>query len=146
VIRAATFADIPAIAALAIKVLESNERPGMVVSHDKVLRTVRACVGSARNFACVSEQDGVVVGALGALVSPDPFHFGHQCSILMWYSPDGEGIAMIKTLKRWLDTSTKDILFVDYTCEPGGDPRIEKLIQRLGFKERIPMYIMARPS
>lgn len=141
-IRPATYEDIPDLIEMAMMVLEDNQIEGMVVNRQKVSMAVRQCVQSRRNFSVVSEKDGVLAGALGAIVSPDIFHDGYQANILMWYGH--QGLEMMKQFDEWF-AQAPGLMMATYITEPGISTKVmARIMRKIGFDEGIAMFTKMR--
>ncbi len=142
-IRKAVPKDIQAITDLGVESLQQHDYP-LRISRNKVFQVARECVSSANNFAWVAVKDGKIQGAVGALVGENLFHERKKCSVVMYYSKiPGDGIAMMRTLKRWVE-GRPGIKMTEFVLEMDGDPRIELLLARLGFKPTPPVYLYMR--
>ena len=115
--------------------------PELVVSKERIYDSVKTCVNSAMHFSWVSEQDGEIVGALGALVVPNMMYERSQAVVLMWYCKrPGDGVKLMKSFLKWCD-SKMFIKQVQYSEELNADPRIGRLLRKMGFKEPLNFYL-----
>lgn len=143
-IRRAVPDDLPAIVALGLEALERGAYPELVISRAKVEALARQCVSAARNFSWVAEKDGEVGGALCAIVSPLPFHERDQAVVIQFYSRiPGDGIALIRAFLRWT-RGRPGIKLTQFTLETDADPRIAKLLVRLGVSHEHPVLVQVR--
>lgn len=144
IIRAANPSDIPAITALGIEALEKDAFPSMVIAPDKVEAMALECVSSASNFAWVAEENGKVVAAVSALVHELMFYERKQASVVQFYTTyPGAGIKLIREFLRWA-RSRRVIKMICFTLEVDADPRIGKMMKRLGLKEELPVWMELR--
>lgn len=137
-IRPATLSDVDGIAALGLEALGNPD--GLRVSREKVYEAARECISSRTNYAGVVVQDGEVVGALCAFVHELMFFERKQASVIQFYcKAPGEGIKLIRDFLAWA-RSRPMIKMIAFTLECDADPRIGKLLQRLGFDEEMPVW------
>ncbi len=143
-IRPATQADIPALVDLCIEALNVDPYPQLVIDRSRVYEGVKECVGSARHFSWVSEVDGVIHGALGALVLPFLMYERNLCQIVIWYCRNpGDGMHLMYKLFEWIKGKPM-IKQVLYEMNPKSDVRILKVFKRAGFTEVLPTLTMTR--
>lgn len=144
-IRKAVPADIPAIVELGIEALKDDPLDGLLISREKVEKMAIECVSAANNFGWVCERDGKVVGAVGALVHELMFYERKQASCVMFYCKQapGEGIALIRQFLRWA-RGRPAIKLIVFTLERHADPRIGRLLGRMGLKTGLPVFIETR--
>lgn len=134
-------ADIPAIVSLGIEAMNQGAYPNMVISRDKVEAMARECVSSAKNFAWVAEQDGVVGGSVCALVHECMFYERSQATVVQWYCKiPGDGIRLMREFIRWAN-SRSAIKMISVSLEYDADPRIGKILKRLGMDMTLPAFI-----
>lgn len=140
-IRAATPADIQAVGDLGLEAMELNPYEGLVVSERRIRDTARSAITSPSDFCMVCEQDGQVVGAVTAVVHEMTFYERKQASVVQFYcKAPGQGIRLIRELLRWVD-GRRAIRAVVFTLEHDMDPRIAKMLRRLGFLAELPVYM-----
>lgn len=124
--------DVKAIVNLAVESVNKNPIP-VVVNRAAIDETVRAIVSSPQHFGCVAEEDGTIVGALGALTQSSFWHHRMSCSVLMFYTTrPGAGIKMIRDFTAWVK-GRPTIKVATFSLEPGMDDRVAKLLRRLGY-------------
>lgn len=141
VIRVATPDDIDSIVELGMEALQSDPYEGLTISRVKVYTVALECVSSANNFAWVAEKDGEIVGAVCAIVHPIMFYEKRQASVVQYYSKEaGEGVKLLREFMKWA-ASRPVIKMVCFTLEINTDPRIGRLLSRLGLHEDLPVYL-----
>lgn len=140
-IRKAVPSDISGVARLGTEALNDNPYDGLRICEEKVTELARECVSSSRNFCWVAEKDGELVGAVSALVHSMAFYERSQATVIQFYCKEpGQGIKLIRELLRWVDTRPA-IKMVCFTLECKADPRIGKLLKRLGLQHELPVYL-----
>jgi hypothetical protein len=144
-IRKAVPADIACLTALSIEALQIDAYDELVISKDKVAALVREAASSAQHFLWVAEQDGVIDGALGALVFPMMFHERSQATVALWYCRrPGDGMRLMKQFLQWAE-SRPMIKQVQYSGERKGDRRIIGILKdRYGFVSDVPFLYRNR--
>ena len=144
VIRKSTPSDISAISDLGLEALNRWAYPNLVISEEKVRSVALDCVSSPRNFSWVAEEDGAVVAAVSAIVHDMMFHERKQASVVQFYtrSPNA-GIPLIRKFLEWA-RGRKAIKCICFTLECNADPRIGKMLERLGLNKELPVYMEAR--
>ena len=141
IIRIATPDDIDSIVALGLEALHNDPYVGLEISRVKVHVVATECVSSSNNFAYVAEKDGIVVGAVCAVVHPMLFYGKSQASVVQFYCMEpGEGIKLIRKLMKWVE-GRPVIKMVCFTLESNSDPRIGKLLNTLGLTSELPIYL-----
>ena len=133
-IRPATWADVDAVADLGVEALERD--PIGSIDRDSIVKTVSDGVSSAQHFMWVSEVEGVVEGALGALSMPFTFHRGKMLQVAQFYvrpAAKGDGIKLFREMLRWAD-GRPAIRLVVASVELSLDKRIIRMLERLGFE------------
>lgn len=131
-LRPATLKDLDAIVDLAVESVSQNPLP-VNIDRGRMRETAVECISSAAHFLWVVEEDGVVCGALAAVVHPSFWYRGGQCSVLLYYArTPGAGIAVIRKFARWVKDRPMVKVAV-FELEPEADPRLAKLLARLGF-------------
>lgn len=142
-IRRAVAADIPRIVELAIESVSVNPIP-VVIDRAAMAETAKATIAGNAHFVWVAVEDGQVVGCVGAAVQPGFWFERLQASVLMFYTTrPGAGIALLREFARWVK-SRPAIKLAIFSLEPGMDPRIGQLLQRLGFGHTAPTFTYIR--
>ena len=133
------------IVELGLEALNDNSYETMRVDPAKVRKIAIECVSGASNFCWVAEQKGVIVAAVTALVHDLLFYERKQASVVQFYSRghSGEGTQLIREFLKWA-RGRRAIKLITFTLEPGADPRIGKLLTRLGLTNHLPMYTEVR--
>ena len=143
-LRPAVPDDIPGILDLGMEALKNDPYEGLVISRDRMFEVARTCVSGAAHFAWIGEQDGKVVAAVLALVGPMSFYERSQATVVQFYSKaPGEGIKLMREFLRWA-RGRRNIKAIMFTLEHRADPRIGKLLTRLGLKVELPIYMEVR--
>tara|TARA_R110002096_G_C14661910_1_gene728357 strand:+ start:43087 stop:43530 length:444 start_codon:yes stop_codon:yes gene_type:complete len=141
IIRKAVPNDIEAVANLGIEALNKDKYDKLIICKDKVLAVARECISSANNFCWVVEKDSKIVGAVTAIVHPMAFYERNQATVVQFYCTDsGQGIKLIREFLKWAK-SRPAIKMVCFTLECKADPRIGKLLERLGLENELPVYM-----
>ncbi len=140
-IRKATPSDISDVVRLGIEALNIDPYEQLRICEDKVKELARECISAPCHFCWVAEKDGEIVGAVSAIVHPMAFYERSQASVVQFYCKDpGQGVKLIRELLKWVDTRPA-IKMVCFTLECRSDPRIGKLLKRLGLQNELPIYM-----
>ena len=144
-IRAATPHDLPAIQALGVEALNIDPYPELVPNKHRVYLYARECISAGAHFAWVSENAaGEVKGYLCALVTQNHFYDRNQATVIGWYCKEtGDGIRLMQEFLRWA-RGRRGIKVIQYTGEKNMDPRIGRVLQRLGLNIQLPTFIEVR--
>lgn len=144
-IRKAKPSDVDALVKLAIEALEIDAYEELVISPGKVMALVKEAVSKPTDFVLVSEIEGVVVGCIGAIVSPMMMHERSQATVIMWYcKTGGDGMRLMDGFIEWAKTRPV-IKQVQYCGERSGDQKIIAFLKRVyGFKSDAPFLYRNR--
>lgn len=130
--RRATLADLEAIIDIAVESVSRDPLP-VIVDRDGMRETARAMIGHPSHFVWVTELDGAVVACVAAAVQKGFWFRGTQASVLLYYSrAPGAGWPLVVEFARWV-RSRPAIKLAVFELEPSSDPRIARLLARLGF-------------
>jgi hypothetical protein len=141
VIRKATPDDVYGILDLGIEALNTNPYPGLVISNTKIFALAIECISSASHFIMIAEDEDKIVGCVAALVHPMMMYEKSQASVVQFYANSpGCGIKLLREFMKWVD-SRPVIKMVCFTLEYRADPRIGKLLRRLGLDKELPVYM-----
>lgn len=142
-IREAKTPDIPAIVSLGRQVLEENPIPNTIISTEKLKTTAWECVHSTNNYAWVAEVDGQVVAAVCALLQQQQVYERMQATVVQFYTTvPGWGEKLIRHFLEWAEKpKVKAVVFM---LDGNADPRIIKLLERMGFTEQMPVMVKWR--
>ena len=144
-IRPAAPKDIQALVELGVEALERD--PVGAVDRKDIEDTVKSAISGAQHFYMVSEIDGKVEGAVGALTQFFPFHRGRICQIAQFYCrppAKGDGIRMLRMLSKWAD-SRPGIRMLVASVELQEDERLVSMMRRLGYEAVQVEMIRKRP-
>ncbi len=130
---------------MALQALNEDPYPHMVIDRAKVERTVRFVVSSAKHFAWVAEVNGEVKGVVGAVVDECMFYERKQATVIQFYAREapGEGVKLIRQFLKWA-RSRPAIKMIVFTLEGNADPRIGKMLSRMGLRTALPIYLESR--
>ncbi len=141
IIRKATPSDIKGIIALGLASLEKDAYENLIISPDRMQALAQECVSASCNFAWVAEKDGLIVGAVGAIVTDMLFYERKQASVVQFFCNEpGQGVKLLREFMKWCE-SRPAIKMVCFTLEYNADPRIGLLLNRLGLKQELPVYL-----
>jgi len=134
-LRPAKVADITAIVELAVESVSRNPMP-LKVDAEAMRLKAHALVGNPAHFVWVDVQDGKVVACVAAEVGPGFWFRGLQASVLLYYArPPGSVARLMRRLAEWVKGRSGIKLGI-VELEPDADPRLVKLLDRLGFSRR----------
>lgn len=144
-IRPATISDLNAVIDLGVEAMTVDPLPNMVVDRDKIRVMAVECISGPSNFCWVCEDDdGQVVGAVSAIVQDCLFYQRRQATVLQFYcKKPGQGIKLLREFLRWA-RGRPIIKMIVFALESGADPRIGKLLERLGLGRALPIYMETR--
>jgi hypothetical protein len=135
VIRKGTLDDEEAVVALALEAVGPHAS-GLHLAPHRVRETIGRILNDYRNFQCVVEHEGRVVGCMAAAV--EPLFYAERChaTVLMIYCKvPGLGIGMVRRFARWLKENPS-VRQASIVFEESVDPRLPLLFERLGFTLR----------
>lgn len=142
--RPATKADVTSLVELAIKGLEKDPYPGLVIDRHKVYEMAKYVTSERRHYCWVAERKGKVVAAITALIEPMMFHHKKQATVIQfWTDQPGCGLVLIRMFLKWARARVA-IRSIMFTVEAGADPRIGRLMTRLGLSVQAPIYAETR--
>lgn len=130
---------------LGIEAIERNPYPGLVISRPRIEALAVEVISSAANFCHVVEDDaGVIVGALSATTFPMAFYERRQAQVLQFYCKVPPwGLYLIKRFLVWA-RGRPAIKMIQFTLENDADPRVGRLLERLGLTAECPVYVEVR--
>jgi hypothetical protein len=138
-IREAHMGDLIEMIALGVEALKADPAPGQRISYDRIRSLATECIFKPTNFAWVSVCNGEVVAALCALQHPQVVYERNQASVVQFYSKKpGEGVKLIREFLRWA-RSRRSIKLISFVLEQGADPRISRLLGRMGLDVEQPI-------
>lgn len=142
-IRPAKPSDLDKVTELGIESLKNNKyEDWFVIDADKVRKTTKEAISSARDFVWVSEIEGEVVGAVGALSLPFQFFEREQCSVVMFYCrQSGDGGKLLRQLFRWY-MGRPMLKRLEFTIDENmkNMDRIMRFLGNLGLSPDLPVY------
>lgn len=142
-IRQAKPQDVAQIVELAVESVSRDPLP-VRIDREGMAEMARELIAGNAHFAWVAEEDGKVVGAVGAITQPGFWHERMSCSVVMFYCRrPGAGIALLREFARWVK-SRPTIKIASFHLEPGMDERIGVLLKRLGFTLSSPQFVYVR--
>ncbi len=131
-IRQAKPYDVPDIVSLAVESVSIDPLP-VTISRTAMREMVQQCISSPAHFCWVSERNGQVVGAMVALVQPGFWFERLQCSVLLYYSREVGGmVPLFRRFASWVKERPA-IKMAGFELEPNADPRLVRVLKRLGF-------------
>jgi hypothetical protein len=129
--RKAKPTDVEAIVRIAVDSVSRDPFP-FKIDREAMADTVRAALGPA-HFVWVTEVEGEVVAAVGAVVQPSFWHEKLACSVLLYHTMvPGGGAPLLKEFAKWVK-GRPAIKVAVIELEPGVDPRLVRVMKRLGF-------------
>lgn len=133
-------ADIDALAEVCLQALRAERMGDIQPSMSKIKAMVAMGSSGDEHFTRIVEVDGVVVGAFCVMVHEGIWFDGLQASLLInWVKVPGEGIKIIREFLRWAKDNPK-IKLIAFSTDPDADPRLGKLLKRLGLDIVCPNY------
>lgn len=137
--------DVDAIVRLGMDGLNADPYPGLVIDPAKVRAVVVSCVSAPADFAWVAvDEGGKVVASVLATVHDMVFHERKQATVLQfWTEAPGAGAPLMRQFLRWA-RARRAIKSIVFTLECGADPRIGKLMHRLGLRQELPVWMETR--
>lgn len=123
--------DVQVVVDLACESVSIDPLP-VVIDRDAMAEKARYCM-APQNYLRLAKRDGEIVGAWAAEVHSSFWHERLVCSVLLHYARvPGAWAAMARDFYRWAD-SRKAIRVTVMELEPGADPRMVRLLKRIGF-------------
>ncbi|WP_394780586.1 hypothetical protein [Undibacterium sp.] len=142
-LRQARLTDIPIIVEMAVESVSKDPLP-VVINRDGMAATARLLIQGNQHFAMVAEVDGQVVAAVGALVEAGFWFERMQASVVMFSTRRANaGVALLRAFADWVK-SRPGVKMAVFSLEANADPRIGKLLTRLGFGMQNPQYTYVR--
>ncbi len=144
-IRRATLRDVPAIVDLALEAVSADPLP-LVASRERIAIAAQTVIADNGSFCWVAEDDSGIQACVAAEVGPGFWFERMQASVLMFFTRKaGAGVMLLREFARWLK-SRPAIKAAIFALEPHADPRIGKLLVRLGFKHQSMQFSYVRGS
>lgn len=132
-IRQATDADIPALAAMGARFHAASDYANLLTpTPEAVERTLRGLLAGGVIF--VGEQDGVLAGAILGMVMPHFLSGELVCGELAWWVDPAHrgslGVRLLRRLEEWARAQGAVRMAV---AAPAGAPRVDALYLRTGY-------------
>lgn len=138
IVRQLTEQDIPAVIHLGGRMHEESQYSALTYSPEKVAKKCIRSLYDPDMFALVAENEGEIVGMIGAIVGP--YEFGDELianDMLVYVSIEHRGsmafIRMIKAYVFWAKEQGAALIFLAQTTGINQE-LVASLYQRLGFK------------
>jgi hypothetical protein len=129
--RRAKLTDVDDIVEIAVESVSRDPLP-VKIDREAMAAMARECMNPA-HFMWVAEEDGKVVAAVAAHVSPGFWFQKLQASVLLYYTrKPGAGLPLLREFARWVK-SRSAIKIAVFELEPGVDPRLVRFLKKLGF-------------
>lgn len=137
--------DLARAVEFGVKALEVDAQPELRISRDKVHDVAQACISGPSNFFWIAEDEsGDQVAGLAAVQHENTFYERHQVSVLHWFSVcPGAGVALMREFLKWA-RARRVIKVISVSLPSGADPRMGKLLERMGLGEGVPFYLEIR--
>jgi len=136
--------DVNEVVRLGLMALEENAYEELVIDVDKVRQVAIEGISGAQHFCWVADRGGRLVAAVGALVHPMTFYERNQATVVQFYATEpGTGLPLIRRFLEWA-RARRGIKMIQFTLEPNSDPRLPKMLERLGLKRDLPVYVEMR--
>lgn len=130
--RRAKLSDVKDIVEIAVESVSRDPLP-LKIDREAMAAMARECINPA-HFLWVAEEDGKVVAAVAAHVSPGFWFHKLQASVLLYYTrKPGAGLPLLREFARWIK-SRSAIKLAIFELEPDADPRLVKFLKKLGFE------------
>lgn len=140
-IQDAALVHVPGMVRLGIEALKKDPAPRQRISTEKVQNVARECVVDPRNYAKVSVKNGEVVASVAAIVDDQIFFERKQASVVQFYTTvPGEGVKLMRDFLGWARDQRK-IKSIVFMLEMNADPRICRMLERMGLNSRMPTYV-----
>ena len=131
VCRKAKPEDVPEIVDIAVESVSRDPLP-VKIDREAMAETARTCLNPA-HFMWVAEEDGKVVASVAACVQPSFWFDKLQCSVLLYYTRvPGAGLPLLREFAKWVK-SRSAIKVAVMELEPGVDPRLVRVMKKMGF-------------
>lgn len=130
-IRRAAPKDLDRIVELAVESVSTNPLP-VRIDRDAMREQARICM-APQNYLSVVEDGGEVIAAWAAETHSSFWHERKTSSVLLHYSRrPGAWVALARDFYRWLE-SRPVVRVAVLELEPESDPRMVRLLKRIGF-------------
>ena len=144
-IRNARIADVPAIVDIAVESVSRDPLP-VKIDREAMAAMARSLIGNPAHFIWVAEHDGQVAACVAAQVGPGFWFRGLQASVLLFYArTPSAGALLLRKFAQWCK-SRSGIKLAVFELEPNVDPRIERLLNRLGFGRKSSNLTLVRQA
>lgn len=140
--RRARVDDLESVVELGIEALKKTAyQDNMVISKSRVRQAVREAISGAGCYCAVAVYDGRIVAVVSAIVHDFMSYERKQASVIQFYAvKPGAGIRLIRDFLKWA-RARPAIKAIVFTVEAKADPRIVKLLMRLGLKSSMPVMM-----
>lgn len=133
--RKATLADLDELVELAVESVLVDPLP-VAIDRGAMADTLRSLIGHPSHFVWVAEDEHGLSAGVAACVQPSFWFRGTQASVLLFFARRaGGGVSLLREFSKWV-RSRPGIKLAVFELEPQADPRIERLLERLGFARK----------
>lgn len=141
-IRPATLSDIYAIEGMAA--IEAQKYPKLLIDPKKVRKLLTMAISSAKHFCWVSvDEKDYPTGALVGVSSENLWAQRQNCIVSFWKAEIvGDGRRLMKEFLKWVDTRRIIRVAGIVPDNDQTDPRVWKLMERLGFRKYGGAYLV----
>jgi len=139
-IQNAALVHVGGMVRLGVDALKKDPAPRQRISTEKLTNLARTCIVDPNHYAKVSVVGLEVVASVCAIVDDQMLYERKQATVVQFYTiAPGEGVKLLRDFMRWCREQRK-IKSIVVLVEHGADPRIGRLLERLGLKSQCPVY------
>ena len=136
--RAATAADLLQLVQLSKEMHAETSFQSLSFSEPKIALELATFLAEPRNFTCVADRDGKLVGAIGAyltapIFSDDPVVFDHFWYVSQEARGSLVGSRLLKYVAQWAKVQGAKACFLTLGSDVSSD-RVGQMAERLGYR------------
>jgi len=127
---------------LAIAREQAARLPKLKVDLEKMNEVIVGVIRDNKHFAYVAENQGVIVGVLGAITSPNLWAQRNSSNVVLWVSKEAPaGVRLLRTYRNWI-TAKRAVKIAGISPNIDLDARTLRLMELNGFERNGGSYLL----
>ena len=126
----------------AIAKQQASRLPKLKADLDKINDVIVTVLNDPKHFGYVAEKQGVIVGVLGAITSPNLWAQRNSSQVVLWASLEAPaGVYLLRTYRKWIK-SKRAVKIAGISPNIDLDARTLRLMELNGFERNGGSYLL----